>query len=83
MILIAHRGNVDGPEPERENSYEHINNALNRGFDVEIDVWYHENNWYLGHDEPKYTFGWHWLKHRNYSGWVNPDWSIPDKFYKK
>lgn len=25
----------------------------------------------------------HGSNHRNYSGWVNPDWSIPDKFYKK
>ena len=62
MILIAHRGNIDGPELERENNPEYINIALDRGFDVEIDVWYHDERWYLGHDKPQYEVGIHWLK---------------------
>ena len=52
MILIAHRGNVDGPS-EHENSPAQILRAISRGFDVELDVWYRDG-WYLGHDAPEY-----------------------------
>jgi len=62
MIFIAHRGNVDGPEPELENNPEHIVEALNRGFDVEIDVWYHEDGWWLGHDKPQHEVAYSFLK---------------------
>ena len=54
MKLIAHRGNLYGPNPTKENSIEYINQALEKGFDVEIDLWYINNLWYLGHDEPQY-----------------------------
>jgi hypothetical protein len=50
MILISHRGNLNGPSPEKENTIEYINYALNRGFDVEIDVRLEDNVYYLGHD---------------------------------
>ncbi len=52
MILIAHRGNVHGPNKERENTPDYIDEALNLGFDCEIDVWMKDGNLYLGHDEP-------------------------------
>ena len=54
MKIISHRGNLNGPNPSTENSITAINIALYHGFDVEIDVWYKNNNWYLGHDKPKY-----------------------------
>ena len=38
-ILIAHRGNTRGPKPEKENQPEYILQAIQEGFDVEIDVW--------------------------------------------
>ena len=50
MILIAHRGNTFGPNPEKENSPDYILDALERGYDAEIDVWYVDKKWYLGHD---------------------------------
>lgn len=53
MILIAHRGNTAGPS-SLENSPEQINNAINLGFDVEVDVRYINGEWWLGHDEPNY-----------------------------
>jgi len=28
--------------------------AINKGFNVEIDVWYLEGQWLLGHDYPQY-----------------------------
>jgi len=43
VILIAHRGNTDGPNTERENSIPYINEALENGYQL-----------YLGHDLPQY-----------------------------
>ena len=54
MKIIAHRANLNGPNTSTENSIPAINIALYHGFDVEVDVWYKNNKWYLGHDEPKY-----------------------------
>ena len=50
--LISHRGNIDGPNVELENSIEYIKKAIDLGYDVEIDVWYHDKSLYLGHDGP-------------------------------
>jgi 3-deoxy-D-manno-octulosonate 8-phosphate phosphatase (KDO 8-P phosphatase) len=52
MRFIAHRGNVDGAEPGRENAPEYLNAALARGFDVETDVVFEDRAFWLGHDRP-------------------------------
>ena len=55
MIYIAHRGNINGPNPERENEPYYIKEALDKGYHCEIDVWLiDKDKWYFGHDEPKY-----------------------------
>lgn len=54
MIKIAHRGNTDGPKPELENNPEYIFNAIQSGFEVEIDIWSEDGSFYLGHEYPKY-----------------------------
>tara|TARA_R110000744_G_scaffold311029_2_gene418640 strand:+ start:5888 stop:6340 length:453 start_codon:yes stop_codon:yes gene_type:complete len=64
MILISHRGNVDGRDPERENSPRYINSALDAGYEVEIDVWYQSGRWYLGHDEPQHQVELSYLKNK-------------------
>ena len=51
MILISHRGNMNGYSG-RENSHEQIELALTRGYECEIDVWYDSGIFWLGHDEP-------------------------------
>ena len=51
--LISHRGNINGINKSRENSIEYIYEALNEGYDVEIDVWYKGGEWFLGHDGPE------------------------------
>lgn len=53
MILIAHRGNINGRQLKMENNPTYLLEALNKGYQVETDVWY-DNGWWLGHDEPKY-----------------------------
>jgi len=54
MILISHRGNINGKEISNENNPNYIKNALNEGYNVEVDVWIKNNKIYLGHDEPQY-----------------------------
>ena len=38
MKLIAHRGNIHGENPSEENKPEYIDAAIDKGYDVEIDV---------------------------------------------
>jgi hypothetical protein len=54
MIKISHRGNLYGPNKELENSPEYIIQAINSGYNVEIDFWVVDNLLYLGHDYPQY-----------------------------
>lgn len=54
MILIAHRGLIDGPDVNLENRPEQIEFVLSKGFHCEIDVWYKKEGWFLGHDRPDY-----------------------------
>ena len=37
-ILISHRGNVTGPNSDRENHPDYIDRAIEKGFDVEVDI---------------------------------------------
>lgn len=62
MIYISHRGNLNGPNKELENNPSYIEKALLLGYDVEIDVWYLDNNIFLGHDKPQYSIDISFLK---------------------
>ena len=63
MKLIAHRGNIDGPDPSKENNPEYIEQAIAAGYNVEIDIRLSvaDDKLYLGHDEPMYPVTWYWL----------------------
>lgn len=61
MFFIAHRGNIDGPNPESENRPEYIQRALSQGYYVEVDVWYIGDKLFLGHDYPQYDTDWNFL----------------------
>ena len=68
MILISHRGNMDGKQPVLENHPTHIQRALAHNFDVEIDVWY-DKGWWLGHDGPEYKTDMNFLENRRF--WIH------------
>lgn len=53
MKIISHRGNLHGKEVDNENNPEYIKKAL-RKFEVEVDVWFIDDSWFLGHDKPQY-----------------------------
>jgi len=54
MKLISHRGNLKGKVDSLENNPSHIIDVLNSKIDCEIDVWFVDNQYYLGHDNPQY-----------------------------
>lgn len=54
LILISHRGNIYHPDPDKENHPDQLIKALNKGFNVELDVWKVDDCYALGHDKPQY-----------------------------
>lgn len=54
MIKIAHRGNVLGPISDFENDPGYLLSAIEKGYNVEVDVWYQNKTIYFGHDKPQY-----------------------------
>ena len=64
MILISHRGNINTVNLERENTKSYIQEAIDLGYDVEIDVRYADDKFWLGHDEPDYEVELEWLLER-------------------
>lgn len=54
MIVIAHRGLIEGPNPTIENRPDTIESALSIGVHVEVDAWCIDGYWLLGHDGPEH-----------------------------
>jgi len=50
MFYISHRGNINGQNKKEENKPAYIKMALEKGYDVEIDVRFKDSQFYLGHD---------------------------------
>ena len=71
MILISHRGNINGKNPHLENHPDYIDEAIALGYDVEIDLWFIDGRVYLGHDEPQYEVDYSWLGERTDKIWVH------------
>ena len=73
MKLIAHKGNVNGPNPSTENTPQQIEWCIENGYDVEIDVRYNveKDKFYLGHDESKYEINWWWLAGKLEHLWIH------------
>lgn len=71
MILISHRGNTNGRMESWENEPTYIDMAISKGYDVEIDVWYKDDVFWLGHDKPDYGIDIKWIKDRMSNLWVH------------
>lgn len=71
MIVISHRGNLRGSNPSMENRPDYIDDAIDAGFDVEVDVWLQDDQWWLGHDQPQYQVSWAWLVCRKERLWAH------------
>ena len=59
--FIAHRGNTDRKDVSQENNPRYIGIALHLGYDVEVDAWCVDGDWFLGHDEPQYAIDYTFL----------------------
>ena len=70
MKLIAHRGNINGPDPENENSPKYIESAIQQGYDVEIDLRV-DLGLQLGHDESQYFIDSSWLSTFKDNLWIH------------
>jgi hypothetical protein len=53
MLIISHRGNLNGADEKLENNPSHIL-KLTKRLNVEIDLWFVDNELFLGHDNPIY-----------------------------
>ena len=77
MHLIAHRGNTSGPNPKRENTPEYIEEAIEKGFDVEIDIRAEIDTdcnslrYILGHDQGDSEVSYQWLLRHVDKLWVH------------
>lgn len=71
MILISHRGNIDGRFESYENEPTYIDLAISKGYDVEIDVWFVDGILFLGHDSPEYGINFRWIRDRISKLWVH------------
>lgn len=63
MIYYSHRGNING-KTELENQPSYIDQAIELGYDVEIDLRKIGSDLYLGHDYPQYLINEKWIDDR-------------------
>jgi len=64
MKIISHRGNLNGRLQNDENSILAINIALSHGFDVEVDVWFKNKKWFLGHNKTEHEISRSFLENK-------------------
>jgi hypothetical protein len=71
LIVIAHRGNLNGADFSRENDPKYIDEAISahQSIQVEVDIRYVDKKWYLGHDRPDHKVSFKWMKERNHRIW--------------
>lgn len=70
--LIAHRGNIHGPNEVRENHPSYIDEAIAAGFDAEIDLWANnKGDFLLGHDFGAHHIDYEWLHNRKERLWIH------------
>lgn len=70
-ILISHRGNTNGKFESYENEPNYIDKAIKQRYQVEVDVWYQDNQLYLGHDAPLYGVNRDWFVERIDYLWIH------------
>lgn len=69
MKYIAHRGQTAGPKLDNQNHPALIEIALNKGYDVEIDLRMQNGKLFLGHDSPDHPIDESFLKNDKF--WIH------------
>jgi hypothetical protein len=70
MLKIAHRGNTNGPSVH-ENQPWYIQEAIDKGYDAEIDIWLMGNNLWSGHDSAQYLIREDFLLENSTRLWIH------------
>jgi hypothetical protein len=65
MNFIAHRGNTRGPQPSFENTEDYLQDALDKGYHIEVDIQLYRGALYLGHDAPNIHVNEKFIKQSN------------------
>jgi hypothetical protein len=90
MKYIAHRGQTAGPKSDQENHPALIELALNKGYDVEIDLRMQNGKLYLGHDGPQHPIDekflqnskfWIHVKDKETLEWISKNKSYPYNYF--
>lgn len=72
MLVISHRGNIEGPNSDQENNPKHIDYCITAWtMNVEVDLWVTDKGLFLGHDEPQYKIDAKWLETRHHFLWIH------------
>lgn len=71
MIIISHRGNIKGSVLDKENRPSYIDCAIQLGYEVEIDIRYIDNQFWIGHDVPQYLVNVEWINSRKSKLWLH------------
>ncbi len=71
MRYISHRGNLTGANKNDENTIPYIAAAVEKGFEVEIDLWRVKNRWFLGHDNPEIEIDDNYLIAHRFLFWIH------------
>lgn len=69
--FISHRGNINGSFESWENEPTYIDLAIAKGYEVEIDVWFHNKILFLGHDKPDYGMNFKWFEDKINKLWIH------------
>ena len=72
-ILISHRGNLIGPNPDLENNPDHITKNVLPKFNCEVDLRFdvEKHKFYLGHDFNQYEIEFAWLEENSEKLWIH------------
>lgn len=71
MKIISHRGNIRGNNPTNENRPSYIDSAIKLGYEVEVDVRFMDNEFWLGHDYNQYKINEKWMELRKNYLWFH------------
>lgn len=70
MLKISHRGNLNGPS-HRENQPHYLIEAIEAGYDVELDMWKIDDALWLGHDTPDHMISESFLLEIGHAAWIH------------
>lgn len=71
ILLIAHRGLVEGPNESLENRPDQIQKTISHGYDCEVDLWLVSGKLYLGHNNPEYIIKEDFLLENSNKLWIH------------